>query len=72
MTYSQWLAWKQVAAMTRTHATQDRVTEGETAAGGRFKRVRDQLGHEVIQRTEPDGSEHQDVVINMGGPGGDL
>lgn len=69
--YGDWLRSKNVAQTSRTHATKDQVTEGPTRDGGRYKRVKDQLGHEVTQRTERDGSEHQDVTINLGGPGGD-
>lgn len=71
MTYAEWLAWKGVSRMPRTHATRDQVAEGETPSGGRYKQVRDQLGHVVTDRTEADGSEHRDVRINLGGPGGD-
>ncbi|GGK61174.1 hypothetical protein Sme01_02800 [Sphaerisporangium melleum] len=69
--YGDWLKAKGVRQMNRTHATQDQVTEGRTENGGRYKAVRDQLGHVVTQRTEPDGRERQDVTINLGGPGGD-
>lgn len=72
MTYAEWLRWKSVGAMPRTHATKDQVSEGHTDQGGKFKQVRDQLGHVVTERTEPGGSVHQDVTINLGGPGGDL
>jgi hypothetical protein len=71
LTYAEWLRAKNVGRMPRTHATKDQVIEGETPGGGQYKRVRDQLGNEVTQRTERDGSEHQDVQINLGGPGGD-
>ncbi len=69
--YGEWLKAKNVGHMPRTHATKDQVTEGRTNTGGRYKRTRDQLGHVVTQRTEAGGSEHQDVTINLGGPGGD-
>jgi hypothetical protein len=69
--YGDWLKSKNVRRMPSTHATRDQVAEGETPRGGRFKRVTDQLGNEGTQRTEPGGSEHQDVTINLGGPGGD-
>lgn len=49
-----------------SHHTRDQVTEGRTEAGERFKRTRDQLGHEVTERTDSSGVERRDVRINLG------
>lgn len=68
MTYAEWLQWKSVGAMPRTHATKDQVTvhreDGQVVA----QTVRDQLGHETTEHA----SGRVDVTINLGGPGGDL
>ena len=49
----------------RTSATRDVVAEGRTDDGGRFKRVTDQLGNEVTERTDSRGGEHRDVRIKL-------
>ena len=49
----------------RTWVTCDQVTEGRTEEGGRFKRVRDQLGNDVTERTDARGRQHKDVNINL-------
>lgn len=49
----------------RTSATRDVVAEGRTDDGGRFKRVTDQLGNEVTERTDKHGGEHRDVRIKL-------
>ena len=49
----------------RTWATQDQVVEGRTEEGGRFKAVRDQAGHHVIEETRPSGEQRQHVQINL-------
>lgn len=67
MTYQQWLAWKNVGSMQRSHATKDQVTvhreDGEIVA----QTIKDQLGHETTEHA----SGRVDVTINMGGSGGD-
>ncbi|MGW4663174.1 hypothetical protein [Streptosporangium sandarakinum] len=45
--------------------TRDRVTEGRTAEGGRFKVVRDQAGHDTSYETTADGRERKHVHINL-------
>lgn len=54
-----------VVAGERTWRTRDQVVEGRTADGGRFKAVRDQLGHVVTRETTQDGRERQHVHISM-------
>lgn len=49
----------------RTHATRDQVEEGRTEEGGRYKAVRDQNGHHVIEETRPSGEQRQHVQINL-------
>ena len=56
----------QVRASGWSHHTRDQVSEGRTPEGERFKRVRDQLGHEVTERTDSGGVERRDVRINLG------
>lgn len=48
-----------------TWATRDQVVEGRREDGTRFKRVRDQNGHDITDRTGPDGRERRDVRINL-------
>jgi hypothetical protein len=49
----------------RTWRTRDQVKEGRTETGERYKRVTDQLGHEVTERTDSRGGQHRDVRINL-------
>ncbi|WP_214322094.1 hypothetical protein [Nonomuraea sediminis] len=49
----------------RTWATRDQVEEGRTEEGGRYKAVRDQNGHHVIEETRPSGELRQHVQINL-------
>lgn len=49
----------------RTCATRDQVVEGRTEDGGRYKRVRDQLGNDVTERTDARGRQRKDVNINL-------
>ncbi|SET48086.1 hypothetical protein [Nonomuraea wenchangensis] len=49
----------------RTWVTRDQVREGRTADGGRFKRVIDQLGNRVTERTDGHGRQRRDVHINL-------
>jgi hypothetical protein len=49
----------------RTWLTQDQVHEGTTADGVRFKERVDQLGHQVVEETLPDGSERKHVRLNL-------
>lgn len=49
----------------RTWATEDQVREGRTDDGGRYKTTRDQLGHQVTERTDARGCQRQDVQINL-------
>lgn len=49
----------------RTWVTRDQPVEGRTEDGSRFKTVRDQNGHDVTDRTGPDGRERRDVRINL-------
>jgi hypothetical protein len=49
----------------RTWATRDQVEEGIRPDGTRYKTVTDQLGHQVTDRTGPDGRERRDVRINL-------
>lgn len=67
--YGAWLRAKgiQIIPRGRTHATKDQVREGRTEDGVRWKRVRDQLGHEVTQYA----TGRQDVRINFGLRGAD-
>lgn len=50
-----------------TWATRDQVVEGRASDGTRYQVVRDQLGHDVTERTGPDGRQHRDVTINLRG-----
>ncbi|GHE47256.1 hypothetical protein GCM10017673_56370 [Streptosporangium violaceochromogenes] len=61
MTYAEWLRWKSVAPMQRTHATQDQVLIDTPTQ----RTVRDQLGHDVTERTDERGRQHRDVTINL-------
>lgn len=69
ITYGQYLRNKGIQVMPggRTWVTRDQVTEGRTDDGARFKRTRDQLGHDVTERTDADGRTHRDVAINLRG-----
>ncbi|MEU7861205.1 hypothetical protein [Nonomuraea sp. NPDC049141] len=49
----------------RTWLTQDQVHEGRTADGVRFKETLDQLGHQVVEETLPDGQERKHVRLNL-------
>ena len=49
----------------RTWATRDQVKEGRTRDGGRFKRVTDQNGNLVTERTDARGRQRKDVHINL-------
>lgn len=49
----------------RTWATRDQIAEGRTEDGERFKRVRDQLGNDVTERTDAHGRQRKDVNINL-------
>lgn len=55
----------QVQSRGRTWATKDEVREGVRGDGTKFKTVRDQNGHDVTDRTGPDGRERRDVRINL-------
>ncbi|MER7213220.1 hypothetical protein ABT340_39670 [Streptosporangium sp. NPDC000239] len=61
MTYAQWLQSKGVGSMRRTYATKPQVLV-DTAVQ---RTVRDENGHDVTDRTSPDGREHRDVTINL-------
>lgn len=61
MTYAEWQQWKGVGAMQRTHATQDQVLIDTPTQ----RTVRDQLGHDVTERTDERGRQHRDVTINL-------
>ena len=65
--YADWLKGKGVQARPQgfSNATRDQVVEGRRDDGTRFKTVRDQLGHDVTDRTGPDGRERRDVRINL-------
>lgn len=49
----------------RTWLTQDQVHEGRTADGTRFQETLDQLGHQTVVETTPDGRERKSVRINL-------
>lgn len=49
----------------RTWRTRDQVVEGRTASGERFKRVTDQLGHQVTERSDARGRQRKDVNIRL-------
>lgn len=55
----------QVRASGWSNATRNVVDEGRTEQGGRFKKVTDQMGHEVTEETTPDGRERKHVRINL-------
>lgn len=65
--YRDWLLGKGIQTRPQgwTHATHDQIRTGRTDDGGRYKAVRDQLGHVVTQETTPDGRERQHVRINL-------
>lgn len=49
----------------RTWLTQDQTHEGTTADGVRFRETVDQLGHQVVEETLPDGRERRHVRLNL-------
>ncbi|MCK2214295.1 hypothetical protein MF672_010900 [Actinomadura sp. ATCC 31491] len=49
----------------QTWQTRDMVYEGRTADGTRFKETVDQLGHQTVVETTPDGQERKSVRINL-------
>jgi hypothetical protein len=49
----------------RTWRTRDQVDEGRTGDGGRYKRITDQLGHQVTERTDAKGRQRKDVNIRL-------
>lgn len=62
LTYAEWLRDKspQTRPQGWTNATRDVVREGYGKDGRRFKKVRDQLGNDVVQH----GQDQQSVKIN--------
>lgn len=61
MDYAEYQQWKGVGHMPRTHATKDQVLVDTPTR----RTVRDGNGHDVTERTTPDGKQHRDVTINL-------
>lgn len=61
MDFDEYMRWKAVGVLQRTHVTKDQVLVDTPA----MKTVRDENGHDVTERTSPDGRQHRDVTINL-------